>query len=226
VDIVKAILADKAMPPITALGYEYVVVGNGLFIRAENEYLEACVPVATLSTAGARLHGLPDVEPFARLKCARVPSEALYGIYEDALECAPREAMYQLIRTPQAWKIHSPAQIQSVCALEFYAAAGAVIDLHSHGYLGAFFSDVDDADEQDLRFYAVIGNLGDGQPGLCVRVGVYGHHWNVPANTVFDGLEPFRDEVGSFDAEEYVEYVTVPRTPLTGVNRLQSEGVL
>ena len=63
---------------------------------------------------------------------------------------------------------------------------------------------LDDADEQDLRFYAVIGSLGDGQPSLCVRVGVYGHHWNVPANTVFDGLGPFRDEFGSFDAEGYV----------------------
>jgi len=200
-DIVKAILADtQNMPPITAMGYEYLVAGNGLFIRAENARLEACVPVAT-----ARLYRLPGVEPFAHLKVPRVPYQLLWRIFHDARRQLPNEAMYQFVRGNHAWSLYRPNQKQAIFSLSFDDEAEAVIDLHSHGSLGAFFSNTDDADEQGLRFYAVIGHVDDDMPEIRCRVGVYGHHWNVPANTVFDGLGRFRDEFGSFDGKEYLD---------------------
>ncbi len=214
-DIVKAILASAEMPPITALGYEYVVAGNGLFVRAENDRLEACVPVAP-----ATLHGLPGVEPFARLKVERVPCPLLWHLYSLACWAAPSEAMFQLVYDPDhldpvpagalrltPWRIFAPDQVAGPASVLYEEQGRADIDLHSHGMAGAFFSRTDDGDEQGLRFYAVIGNLGADRPTLRVRAGVYGHHWPVPASTVFDGLGPFTDE-SWFDAAEYLRFAS------------------
>ena len=73
----------------------------------------------------------------------------------------------------------------------------ALIDLHSHGALSPFFSPIDDKDEQGFRIYAVLGEL-DRLPKLCVRVGVYGHYFDIPAATVFempnDIVDVYEDE--------------------------------
>jgi hypothetical protein len=52
----------------------------------------------------------------------------------------------------------------------------AIIELHSHPYDDASFSEIDDADEGGLSFraYAVIGRLFD-RPEIRTRVALFGH---------------------------------------------------
>ena len=69
----------------------------------------------------------------------------------------------------------------------------AVVDLHSHNSMPAFWSHTDNQDERGLRFYAVIGRLDTDRPEIRCRVGVYGHHWPVPATTIFESAGPFVD---------------------------------
>jgi PRTRC genetic system protein A len=152
------------------------------------------VPVAI-----AHVHGLEQVEPYARFasRVPRVPCQFLWAIAKSARRHLPNEAMYQFSfdgsvdetgeLTDEGWRCVNTTRATNPASLEFDDHAGAVIDLHSHGTLSAFFSETDDEDEQGLRFYAVIGQVDRDCPQIAVRVGVYGHTWNVPQTTVFNG---------------------------------------
>jgi PRTRC genetic system protein A len=187
----EAILAEELpLPPIGEVMYQYVVAGNGLFIRAEDSRLRALVHVAP-----AQLHGLADLDPIAELRVERVPGVWLRSVLASARRRMPDEAMYQFHYSGErrTWRCSSPAQVATPTALDFADDGEAVIDLHSHNSMAAFFSETDDADEQGLRFYAVIGRIDTDTPEILVRVGVYGHHMDVPADMVFDDLGPFVD---------------------------------
>jgi PRTRC genetic system protein A len=200
--ISESILAeDLPLPKIGNVMYQYVVAANGLFIRAEDSRLEALVKVAT-----ARLTGLADLVQGANLKVDRVPGVWLRSVLASARKRMPNEAMYQFWwdgtshnAVTRTWRCTMPAQISSPTALQFDDLGQTVIDLHSHNSMPAFFSSTDDADEQGLRFYAVIGRIDTDQPEIRCRVGVYGHFLDVPADMIFDDLGPFVDRLGEED---------------------------
>lgn len=205
ISISNAIMAEsEPLPPIGDVMYQYVVAGDGLFIRAENSRLIALVQIAP-----AQLNGLADLAPIAELKVERVPGIWLRSILASARRHMPNEAMYQFHyggETHKAithtWRCSSPGQIVSPTGLSYDDDGEAVIDLHSHNSMPAFFSATDDADEQGLRFYAVIGRIETDTPEIRVRVGVYGHHLAVPADLVFDELGPFVDRLGEEETTE------------------------
>lgn len=198
-NLCKSILAESSeLPPLSAL-YEYVVAGNGLFIRGEDSRMRALVQVAP-----ADLNGLAELTPIAALNVDRVPGVWLRSVLASARRRMPDEAMYQFLwdgtrndlkpEVFRTWRCSSPAQIVSQTGVRFDDDGLAVIDLHSHNSMPAFFSTTDDADEQGLRFYAVIGRVDTDRPEIRVRVGVYGHFMDVPAEMVFDDLGPFVDQ--------------------------------
>jgi PRTRC genetic system protein A len=198
--LVDAILAEEAeLPPQGAMGYEYVTAANGYFVRAEDSRMAALVE----DIPGPRLKpGLAMLAPFARLKVPLVPEQTLRAMLKSARARLPREAMYQLYYDPLArnafggWACVMPPQTANPMAVTFADTCEAVVDLHSHNTMAAFFSGTDNADEQGLRFYAVIGRIDTSRPQIAVRAGVYGYHLRVPAETVFSGLGPFEDTYG------------------------------
>jgi PRTRC genetic system protein A len=202
--IANAIMAESSeLPPIGEAMYQYVVAGNGLFIRAEDSRIEACVPIAD-----AELNGLAEIEPYARLKVERVPGVWLLSMLNSARLHMPQEAMYQLhwsgvqnkavLRT---WRCSMPTQASTPTAVRFIDDGEAVVDVHSHNSMPAFFSATDDDDEQGLRFYVVIGRIDTATPEIRVRVGVYGHHMDVPGDMIFDDLGPFTDRLGEDETD-------------------------
>lgn len=189
--IVGAVLADQAqLPPISALGYEYVVAANGLFIRAEDSRLEARIPIVL-----ADLHGLEPVTSFARLKPPRIPAAFLWAVLKSARAALPSEEAHQFCwdAAEGRWRCRKPGQVASAFAVEYADDGAAVVDLHSHNTMPAFYSATDDGDEQGFRFYLVAGCVEAARPEIRARVGVYGHHWPVPVTAIFDGLGPFRE---------------------------------
>lgn len=40
------------LPPSDALAYQYILAGNGLFIRAETHFFEAILPIASCTVRG------------------------------------------------------------------------------------------------------------------------------------------------------------------------------
>ncbi len=214
VNIRTAILAEMPeLPPFPdQTFYQYVVAGNGLFIRAADTRLAAMVPVVHV-----KLHGLADVQPYAHLLVPPIPVAFLESVLESARRHLPNEAMYQFLYDPDKteWRCVMPDGEANEAGVQFQDQPLAVADLHSHGNLDPFFSDTDNRDEQGLRFYAVIGNVGDTIPDLQVRVGVYGWRMDVPATALFEDQELFIDlnaiaednaeELKGLEAEEATE---------------------
>lgn len=189
-NLVTALAAtEDRLPPIVGL-YQYLVCGDGLYVRAESEHVAACVPVAA-----AALHGLGLCVTYSYLKPRIIPGDFLFQIFANAVRSLPGEAMYQFIWSAgdANWNCQRPAQTRSPAAVEYTNHPLAVVDLHSHGSMPAFFSDTDDHDERGLRFYGVIGKIDTSTPEIAMRVGVFGHCQRIPASTVFDHLGPFID---------------------------------
>lgn len=194
----KTVSDDGLAPKISGAFFDYVLASNGLFIHARNRYLSACVPISRFRKD---LRGLPHLDPFAELLVQRVPENYLAYALDIMRRSMPNECMVQFLVlheempwwTNARWEVSMPSQYQSHAYVTFAQHPLAVIDLHSHHILSAFFSSVDDEDETGLRFYCVAGRLDQARPQLRARVGVFGHWMPVPATLVFDGLGPFVD---------------------------------
>ena len=198
----EAIMAEAdELPPMGEVMYQYVVAGNGLFIRAEDTRMRALVQIAP-----AALNGLADLAPIAELKVERVPGVWLRSVLDSARRHLPDEVLFQFAYNGQqnhavqrTWRCWMPEQQTTFVSVEFVDRGESTIDLHSHNTMRAFFSDQDDRDEAGLRFYAVIGRVDTDTPEIRVRAGVYGHHLAVPADVIFDDLGPFVDRIGEHD---------------------------
>ena len=67
------------LPPIEASLYEYVMAGNGIFIRGARREFQAqfCITPCTI-------RGLANIEPSLQLNAPRVPREIAAGILQRA----------------------------------------------------------------------------------------------------------------------------------------------
>ena len=74
------LIATDPLPPIRpGILYEYILAGNGIYLRAARQGLEVMIPIASLS-----VRGLPQVEPYLRLEMPKIPASALAYILEEA----------------------------------------------------------------------------------------------------------------------------------------------
>ena len=180
---------------ITDCLYAYIMAGNGVFLKAKREGLDVLIPVSN-----SKIAGLPTLTPYVSLFCG-VPKNLLLTALELSRRNFPNEMLFWF-NLNDRWTMDVPDQLTrpaSVVPVDNMDARGtsALIDLHSHGALSPFFSPIDNRDEQGFRIYAVIGEV-DKAPKLCVRVGVYGHYFDIPASTVFempdDIVDVYEDE--------------------------------
>lgn len=183
------------LPEITDCLYAYIMAGNGVFLKATREGLDVLIPVSNSKIAGLR-----TLTPYVSLSCG-VPKNLLLTALELSRRNFPNEMLFWF-NLNDRWSMDVPHQLTrpaSVVPVDNMDARGtsALIDLHSHGALSPFFSPIDNRDEQGFRIYAVIGEV-DKVPQLCVRVGVYGHYFDIPASTVFempdDIVDVYQDE--------------------------------
>ena len=192
-NLVAASIVSAGWKPTPNVFYEYLVGSNGLFVYASDEHMTAFVPVAA-----AQLHGeLFEIKPTLLLHLPRVPGALLRLALESARRHLPNEAMYQFSHDKynyvlRGWTCRMPNALATPTALAYENDPRAVIDLHSHGRMSAFFSSTDDADEQGFRLYVVIGNVDTDRPTIAARVGVYGHHMTIDPSVIFDDLGPFQ----------------------------------
>ena len=199
---------SQELPPPGPYLYEYVVAGNGVFVRARRAGLEAMIPVSK----GSPIKGLESVTPYARLQ-SKVPEILVRKALLWSVQALPKEVLFWfgLDSERNTWTICRPKQYQtrtSVKPVDPYEPFGsqALIDLHSHNTMTPFFSARDDQDETGFRIYAVIGSINihaDVPPAIQVRVGIYGHFWSIPAAQVFN-LPSFLQDA-SLQPESYFD---------------------
>ncbi len=186
--IVDYLVARDGLPAPSGLAYDYILAGNGVYLVAEHEHLAVCVPVAP-----GHIRGLPEVEPFVRLKCGKLPQ----GIWDRFVQGARLLAEYHsellmvITYSPEAgFELRVPAQESGPTRIAYEPVPHTVLELHSHHVLPACFSLTDDADEQGLRLYGVVGRLDREPVQVRLRVGAYGYFLPVLWTDVFEGEHP------------------------------------
>ena len=182
---------QASLPPIRAAMYEYILAGNGLFVRSQREGLRATVPVVPCA-----VRGLAHVEPFIELAYPRAPAELVsqmlrQSIAEKDTRGNPVEALFHLSWDGLYWQLVTPAQnrgpahVQPIGPAIGSSYARTLVEVHSHADFPPEWSLLDDEEETGFRVYGVLGSIFT-QPSLRVRVGVYGNRWDIPARWIFD----------------------------------------
>jgi PRTRC genetic system protein A len=182
----------SVLPPSDALFYQYVIAQNGVFVRTENDYVSACIPVTRLEDGAATIRGLQPLTGWVRLKIPRIPLALLNAAITDAQ--APTEdgrldeTLAYVIWRDGRHRLLKPddqrATPTAVASKAVEIGETVVMDIHSHGATAPYFSPTDNMDETRLRFYGVIGNL-KATPRWRFRLGIYGHWMEVARDELF-----------------------------------------
>jgi PRTRC genetic system protein A len=180
-------------PDLPPLGdgylYQYVVGSNGIFVRAKRPEMEACVPVSVSLEA---IRGLYPVKPYLRMR-RKVPGPLLVSMFEKAYEAVGNEVLFYLQPLHvnySDWLLCVPKQEQCAGSVHpenpYAGGVSTVIEAHSHHSMPAFFSRMDNEEEQTgFRIYSVIGDLSS-RPTIFTRVGIYGQFWQIPSHWVYE----------------------------------------
>lgn len=190
--LVEYLIARDGLPPRRGLAYDYVLAGDGLYLVAENRYLDVRVPVAA-----ATVRGLPPIYPAFTLRPGRLPQAIWELIVEEARTQGQsgQEVLLAVTHDETAgYRLARPPQVVGPLQVVYQPLSDLVLEIHSHHRYAARFSGIDDADEQRLCVYGVLGRLDRDRPEVALRVGAYGYFLPVAWETVFTGDRvAFRD---------------------------------
>ncbi|MCB0031209.1 MAG: Mov34/MPN/PAD-1 family protein [Anaerolineales bacterium] len=175
-----ALEAPPAEP--LAAGYDYILAGNGLFLRAANRFfaLTQCIAPATV-------RGLVPLEPSFELKVPCLPAALLTTVLAHARTQGQREILYYVRHDGQKCRLTVPAQHRSATHILSSGGGGddILLEIHSHHAMPAFWSETDNQDELGFRAYMVLGRIFGNRPELRLRIGVYGYHFELPVSALF-----------------------------------------
>ena len=190
--LVEYLIARDGVPPPSGVAYDYLLGGDGLYVAARNRCLEARVPVAA-----ATVRGLPPVYPSLALKTGRLAPAMWNRIVVEARAWGRERREVLLVVTHDdaaGYHLLRPRQIVGATRVLYRPMTNVLMEVHSHHSGPACFSPTDDADEQRLCLYGVLGRLDSEGPEVALRIGAYGHFMSVPWEAAFEGERgDFRD---------------------------------
>lgn len=162
------------------LYYNYILASNGLFIEAENPSIAARVLVAE-----CEIRGLAPMEKKVSLTYGKIPKH-FFDLALDTFLADPDNEHYVAVIGSDGYRFYVPVQDGGGGSVVYEVGESVVLDLHSHGHMGACFSPQDDQDEKGLKLFAVVGKL-NATPVVRLRIGVYGYFNPLAWGDVFDG---------------------------------------
>jgi len=180
--------------------YDYVLAGNGVFLRAQRPGLRVQFRIAE-----CEVRGLPELENIFEWDAPPVPvntvEQMLRICRREAI--ADREILFHITwDSPpgwtSTWALHVPEQNAGAAHCKPLddgpdsTHARALIECHSHHNMPPRFSSMDDDDEKGFRIYAVVGKVMK-DAMISVRVGCHGYFWSIPAEWVFELPPGLRD---------------------------------
>jgi PRTRC genetic system protein A len=180
-----------------------VLAGDGLFVAAENRWLQLRLPIAKCT-----VRGLSKIYSACTLVQGRLPAELWFDILT-VLRLAQdtgHEVFVGVRHDSTRYRLSLPQQVVTPVSVSYPPQDNLVLELHSHGDAGAHFSATDTSDEQRLRLYGVVGCLSDLRPHVSICAGAYGYYMPVPWSSVFDGRPDLVDDRSG--------ELSVPRTPV------------
>jgi PRTRC genetic system protein A len=187
--------SGRALPgsPRGAL-YNYYWCGNGIFVTSAREHLKIAFRISHEQTRG--LGVMDEMFQFALPKAPVALVEQLWTISR-AAAIGNLEKLFHLVWADD-WQLIVPEQEQSEASCRPLADGPgsshdrAVIEIHSHHEMPARFSAQDNREETGFRLYGVIGKVLT-RPEIRMRVGLYGHFYEIPAARVLELPDGIRD---------------------------------
>lgn len=186
--MINHLIATTPLPPFDhSKLYEYILAGNGIFIRAERPGL-----TALLKLVSCNVRGLPSLDETIHIE--RLPEVSLDLVLAEIADAHPNEVLFYVVDRGGAWDIVIPEQVRAPNRVEPVnpddpAVQRALIEIHSHGNHAPFPSDDDNKDEAfGFRIFVIIGRSQEDRPLIFCRVGIYGQFRKIPATWVFESL--------------------------------------
>jgi len=179
--------ADKLNNPINkAVGYEYIVAGNGVFIRAENQFFKVCFQIAE-----CEIRNLLNCEEYFVMKKGKLPLEICEAIKNDIENSdTEKEKFLQVVYRDGEYTIFIPEQKGSGTAVKYESQEQDVIlEVHSHPEMSAFFSEIDNQDEKGFRLYGVFSVIDGKVDEFILRISVYGYYKMLPCYEIAEELD-------------------------------------
>lgn len=131
--------------PLTAPGKRLIAARDGLYLEAFSPAMHVLQPVAAVPTP----YG--EVTPFIRLHNGRIPRQLLHQVASESLSASPSEVAFIIHREAGGYSLHTPTTISASAGhISYHDTRDSdqlVVDIHSHGAAGAFFSSRDDASD-------------------------------------------------------------------------------
>ena len=181
------LIARDGPPEPSGLVADIVLDGGGLYLAACTEHLMVRVRLAR-----ADIPNVPVVQTGVTFRRGPVHGDLWEALVAHARAAMPNEVLLAVIaREPRdgetflssagpyvlvepqldeagtgAWQ----PQQTSGCSVRATPIADAIIEVHSHHAMGAYFSATDDRDETGRRVYGVLGRLNTAAPELAFRV--------------------------------------------------------
>lgn len=193
---VAAVPRHTPFHPLQESGHRFLLAEDGLYLEVRRPWIHFIHQLAKQTTV-AIPYG--PIKGKCELDFGTIGS-ALAQMQEFAAKAradAPIEAAASLLwnHRKRSWRIEYPDIIGEASAsgiqyrqVEPGPDESIAIDLHSHGYLHAFFSDTDDADDRGtVKVSAVFGSLDQERPTVAFRMCVLGLYIpiTVPAEKIF-----------------------------------------
>jgi PRTRC genetic system protein A len=180
-------IISNQVPPIQAIKFEYLLAGNGLFIRAKRNEFSVCLPLCQIS-----VKGLPDAHSHITWHkppiSSRIWQEILVNARENSDSAEFKEDVYAVYwhekQAEWQWKnIGKTRTYASTIAddtLEEYK--DACLEIHTHPPNALHFSQMDDRDEQGkFRIFGILIDVHNPNPKVRFRCGIYDHFVPIPA---------------------------------------------
>jgi PRTRC genetic system protein A len=202
--VVDYLVARTGLPAPRGQAYDYVLAGDGVFVVAENPWLQLRVPIAKCT-----VRGLGKIYSACTLVRGRLPAELWFDILT-VLRLAHNtghEVFVGVRHDSTRYRLLLPQQVVTPVSVSYLPQDNLVLELHSHGDAAAHFSVTDTSDEQRLRLYGVVGCLSDSRPHVSIRAGAYGYYMPVAWTSVFGGHPDLVDD----------RELSVPCTPVSAM---------
>lgn len=199
--------------------YNYIIASNGIFIEAEGPLISARIPVEVCD-----IRGLAPIETKVSLTYGSIP-QRFFDLALDFFLSDSHSEHYAAVVADRGYSFYIPIQDKTAGSVVYEVGKSVVLEMHSHGHMGALFSGTDNTDETGLKLYGVIGKLG-ATPIVKLRIGVYGYFWELSWKQVFDGslygaLEYEEEEVIAEDAFQdlFKASATGQKNPISWLRR-------
>lgn len=162
--------------------YDYVFAGNGVFIEAEGPMLAARIPIEK-----CEIRGLAPLDARVVLRYGKIPAFLIEHILENFTYFHDKELYSAIIRENDEYAVYVPHQDRFEASVSYETTSSPVLlDIHSHGVMEPWFSEIDNKDDVGLRIYGVIGKCHERIPEILLRVGVYGYYMPITWEAVIE----------------------------------------